>query len=302
MVTTAQGEFRRERVRTPRAARHLSAEYKENFNATFHALGHLAYEGAQVSASVLDLIGGKVLCAIDEKVALPTASVGKVLLLIEVAAQITSGELSDYTLIDKTPEDEVGDSGIWQHLQAPALPVADLAALVASSSDNLATNLLLRQIGIDRVRRRSEGLGLSRTALLDSVRDQRGPDDAPQFSVGTAAELSWLMGALYRGQIVDQHTSRRVLGWLGLNTDLSLVASAFGLDPLAHRKPDHDIQLMNKTGTDLGVRSEVGILRGPRTSVGYAVTVGFLDESMGMRLKVLEAMKIVGLDILEAVH
>ncbi|MCC6376151.1 MAG: serine hydrolase [Microbacteriaceae bacterium] len=302
MVTTTQEQFRRERVRLKRNPRHLSGEVIENFSASFNALGNLAYTGAQVSASILDLVGGKVLCAIDEKISLPTASVGKVLLLIEVAAQISSGKLSDFDLIDKTPEDEVGDSGIWQHLQAPSLPIADLAALVASTSDNLATNLLLKEVGIEAVRHRAEGLGLSRTALLDLVRDNRGPDDAPQLSVGTAAELSWLMGALYRGQVVDPLTCKRVLSWMSMNVDLSLVARAFGLDPLAHRNRDHGMLLMNKTGTDVGVRSEIGILKGPRTTVAYAVTVNFSDETMGARLRVLEALKIVGLDILEAVH
>src|SRR5690606_13931153 len=109
-------------------------------------------------------------------------------------------------------------------LQAPALPIADLGALVGATSDNLATNVVLRHVGLDAVRTRAESLGLARTALLDVVRDHRGPDDAPQLSVGSAAELSWLFAALSRGQIVDQATSQRVIGWLSLNTDLSMVA------------------------------------------------------------------------------
>jgi beta-lactamase class A len=180
--------------------------------------------------------------------------------------------------------------------------VADLGALVGATSDNLATNVLLGQIGLDAVRARAESLGLTRTALLDLVRETRGPDDAPQLSVGSAAELSWLFGALYRGQVVDEVTSRRVIGWLSLNNDLSMVASAFGLDPLSHRSVDHGIQLVNKTGTDDGVRSEVGILQGPRAAVSYAVTVKFDDDSLARRLRVLDAMRTVGIDLLEYVH
>src|SRR5690606_25369330 len=145
-------------------------------------------------------------------------------------------------------------------------------------------------------------IGLTRTALLDIVRDQRGPDDAPQLSVGSTAELAWLFGALARGQIVDATVSQRVLDWLSLGTDLSLVASAFGLDPLAHRQPDHDIQLINKTGTDTGVRSEAGVIFGPRTAVAYAVTVQFSDEALQGRLAVLDALRTIGHDLLEYVH
>ncbi|WP_255447490.1 serine hydrolase [Schumannella sp. 10F1B-5-1] len=274
----------------------------ENFIGTFTALGDLAYEGARVSASVVDLDTGRPLVSIDDRIVLPTASIGKVLLLIEVSARLTQRDFSGYGILDKTHKDAVGDSGIWQHLQAPSLPVADLAALVGSNSDNVATNVLLREIGLPAVRQRAESLGLTRTALLDIVRSQRGPDDAPQLSVGSTAELAALFGRLARGEVVDSLTSSRVLGWLSLGTDFSMVASAFGLDPLAHRATDHGLLLVNKTGTDDGVRAEVGVLRGPRTAVCYSVSIQFKDANIWSRLRVLDTMRTVGFDLLEYVH
>lgn len=302
MVTPIRDQVRRERVRTKREPRHRGTGGAKSFASTFTALGMLGYEKSHVSASVLDLGTGLVLCSIDDRIVLPTASIGKVLLLIEVSARLTAREFSGYGILDKSPRDAVSNSGLWQHLQAPSLPITDLGALVGATSDNLATNVLLRQVGLDAVRARTESLGLARTALLDLVRESRGPDDAPQLSVGSTAELSWLFGALYRGQIVDEVTSRRVIGWLSLNTDLSMVSSAFGLDPLSHRASDHGIQLVNKTGTDHGIRSEVGILQGPRGAVSYAVTVQFEDDSLSQRLRVLDAMRTVGLDLLEYVN
>ena len=274
----------------------------ENFSSGFGALGELAFAGAAVSAHVLDLRSGITLVSIDDRIVLPTASVGRVLLLIEASARITAREASGYGILDKTPVDAVGDSGLWNQLQAPAFPVADVAALVGATGDNLATNVLLRHIGLQAVRARGESLGLTRTALLDLVRKNRGPDDAPQLSVGSTAELAWLFSALSRGLIVDQATSNRVLGWLSLGSDLSMVASAFGLDPLAHRIADHGIQLVNATGTDAGVRSEVGLLSGSRTGVAYAVTVQFVDSGLATRLRVLDAMRTFGFDLLEYVH
>jgi len=293
---------RTNRVKHARGGRHVGKPGAEDFSRTFTALGSLAYEGSQVSANVVDLATGRILVSIDDRIVLPTASIGKVLLLIEVSARLTNRDFTGYGILDKTPRDSVGDSGIWQHLQAPALPVGDLATLVGATSDNLATNLLLRQVGLDAVRARTESLGLARTALLDVVRDKRGPDDAPQLSVGSTAELSWLLGALARGEIVDSMTSQRVMGWLSLNTDLSMVASAFGLDPLAHRGTDHDVLLVNKTGTDEGVRAEAGALRGRRTAVSYAVTVQFADDSLQQRLRVMDAMRTMGTDLLEFVY
>jgi beta-lactamase class A len=272
-----------------------------DFTDGFTALAHLALDGAQVSARVIDLFTGKALLSVDDHIVLPTASVGKVLLLLEVAARLGAAGQSRYELLDRTPEDLVGDSGVWQHLNAPSLPISDLAALVAAASDNLATNVLLRAVGLDAVRRRAELLGLKRTALLDRVRDRRGPDDAPQLSVGSTAELATLFARIARGEAVDRLVSSRVSDWLALNTDLSLVASAFALDPLAHLRSDHGLSLINKTGSDQGVRSEAGVLRGPRRSVAYAVTVTFDDDSHIRRLSVLQAMRTIGLDVLEYV-
>ena len=290
------------RVRSRAPGRHLHDERATIFKNTFTALGKLAYEGAQVSANITDLSSNTTLVSIDDRIVLPTASIGKILLLIEISARLTAQDFSGYGILDKSIRDSVGDSGIWQHLQAPALPVADLATLVGATSDNLATNLLLKQVGLEAVRARTESLGMSRTALLDFVRDDRGPDDAPQLSVGSTAELSRLFGQLARGEVIDPGTSQRVTGWLSLNCDLSMVASAFGLDPLSHRMPDHSTLLINKTGTDLGVRSEAGALKGRRAAVSYAVSIQFDDDSLEKRLRVLEAMRTIGEEILEYVH
>jgi beta-lactamase class A len=302
VVTSSQGSERRARHASIRRGRHRTEEPNENFARGFNALGELALAGVQVSARATDLATGKVLFSVDDHVVMPTASIGKVLLLVEVASRLVGTNSEAFTVLDRAPRDSVGDSGIWQHMQSPSLPLADLAALIGATSDNLATNVLIRYVGLEAVRARTEALGLTRTALLDLVRDHRGPDDAPQLSIGSAKELTWLFASLARGEVVSPDVSQRVVGWLSLNSDLSMVASAFGLDPLAHRMPDHGVLLMNKTGTDGGVRSEVGVLRGPRASVAYAVSMYFADTMLSSRLAVLDGMHQVGLDLLEYVH
>lgn len=286
----------------PTSARHRAGDRAPSFRSSFRALGGLAYEGAKVSVAAVDLQSGQSVFAVDERIVLPTASIGKILLLIEVSARLNERSISDYAIIDRAGQDAVADSGIWQHLQAPALPIADLAALVGATSDNVATNALLRHIGLDSVRARTESLGLVRTALLDVVRETRGPDHAPHLSVGSTAELAWLFYALAHGHIIDPPTSQRVLGWLSLNTDLSMVASAFGRDPLAHRDVEHSTWMVNKTGSGDGVRSEAGVLRGPRGGLAYAVSVHFEERDLQSRLRVLEALRVFGLDLLEFVH
>lgn len=301
-VTDVKDPQRRGRRSSERVGRRLSGERNENFGRGFERLGDLALQGVQVSARAVCLSTGRVLFSADDHVVMPTAGVGKVLLLIEVAARLQDPDFNSLTLLERTPADAVAGTGIWQHMQAPTLPIADLAALVGANSDNLATNVLLREIGLDAVRARAESIGLRKTALLDKVRDRRGPDEAPQLSVASANELTWLFSALARGEVVSPAVSQRVIGWLSLGTDLSMVASSFGLDPQSHREADHGILLVNKTGGDVGIRAEAGVLRGPRSSVAYAVFMSFADTRLAARLAVLEGMRAVGTDLLEYVH
>lgn len=306
MVAANSHHERRERLRSPKGGRHRGEGGSQRFSSGFSALATLALEGSKVSASVIDLSSGKVLVSIDDTVVLPIASLGTVLLLVEVSARITADTSNALSILEKPGgPGAVADaemSGIWNQLHVPALPVSDLAALVGATNDSVATNVLLGQIGLDSVRARTDSLGLSRTALIDKVRTTRGPDDAPQVSVGATAELTRLIASLARGEVVDAITSRRVLGWLEKNADLSLVASAFGLTPLSRIGDDQGVQLVNKTGSDRGVRAEVGVVRGTRAAVCYALTVNFTDSSLAARLRVLEAMRVFGHDVLDYVH
>lgn len=286
---------------TSGTGRHSVGGDEHRFATGFEALAGLADHGAQVSANVLDRRTGRTLLSIDDRRAMPTASLGRILLLIEVSARMTAKQAAGFGIVDRSVSDAAAGAGLWRHLQAPVLPLVDLAVLVGAVDDNVASNTLLRRIGLESVRSRAESLGLVTTSLLDRVRDSRGPDDAPHPSVGAAAELTWLVTALSRGRIVDHATSCRVLDWLSNGVDLSMVASGFGLDPLAHRAADHGILLTNATGSGRGVRTEVGLLSGPRGDVAYALTVQFADTSLAARREVLGAMRVLGLDLLEYV-
>ena len=240
--------------------------------------------GTSWGVCLRDASTGEVLAAHDADAVLRTASVGKLLLLLEVAA---GGHDLDAPL-SRSAVPPVADSGLWQHLRTDVLPVHDAAALVGAVSDNLATNALLHLVGLDAVDRRRAALGLTATRLHDVVRDVRGPQDPPTLSSGTAGELSRLAAELHAGRVEG---AERVRQWLAAGADLSMVASAWGLDPLAHVEADRGLRAWGKTGTDLGVRADVGVLAGPRRAVAWAVLSAFADDR---RDDVLAAMAEVG--------
>jgi beta-lactamase class A len=225
---------------------------------------------------------------------LRTASIGKILLLLETARQIEEGVLDPAEMLRKRPELAVADSGLWQHLATGALPVADVATLIGAVSDNFATNVLLDRIGAGPLAELTARLGLRETALNDRVRNKREAHHPPTLSNGSAAELAGLMGGLARRELVSAAVSERVDGWLATNTDLSMVAAGIDLDPLAHVVPERGWLLRNKTGTDTGIRADVGYLVREQRMIAYAVLANWEPSAHEATSEVLAGMRAIG--------
>ena len=237
-------------------------------------------------------------------VACATASIGKTLLLVSIADLVVSGGLDPRRPVSRTTAEPVADSGLWQHLGTDTLTVDDACVLVGSVSDNLATNVLIEVVGLDRVRQTAEQLGLSTTRLLDLVRDSRGPEHPPALSVGTALELHRLCSELAAPRTFSVEVAQRVRSWLALGTDLSMVAGAFGLDPLAHTQGDRGFSLWHKTGTNVGVRCDIGAVSCGARQLSWAVLANWEpeDDSDRTRDAVLSAMGQIGLRVRRALE
>ena len=287
--------------RSGRRPSRRTASVRRTFTATLRALDELAIEGARVSVHISDLDRGTVVLSGDDFVTQPVAGLGVVPLLIEVAAGFEAGTIDPLEIIERDSVAPTAVQGVWQRLKAPALPLIDLAVLTATGGDELAANALLDRVGLDAVRGRLENLGLRRSALLDRLRDDRGPDDAPHFALGSARDLAAVFGALVNSEIVNAAVSAQVAEWLSFNQDLSLVASATGLDPFAHEDDEHGLLFINKTGRDDGIRVEAGVLAGPRAGLAYALIVCFDDLSVMHRLRAHEAFRTLGVELMEYV-
>lgn len=248
---------------------------------------------ADWSIVVRDAVTDEILLGHQASRQLRTASIGKVFLLIEVARLADQGELDLEERLSWQDDEWVADSGLLYLLGQEDRTVADLCVLVGAVSDNLATNVLVRRIGIDAIARMSRGLDCQDSALLDRIRANRDPQDPPTLSVGTAAELSLVMARLHRGQVVNVSVSARVLRWLAAGSDLSMVAAAFDLDPLAHAEPDRGITVVNKTGTISTARIDIGTVSGPAGTVAYAVGANWAAGT-DLRDDVLGCMRSIG--------
>lgn len=232
----------------------------------------------------------------DEDRVLPTASAAKILVLMAAASAMESGELGPDDTLSRSTVTPVADSGIWQFLDVDALPASGVAHLVGAASDNWATNVLIARLGgVERVQGMAADLTIPGVALHDIVRDVRASAHPATLNSGSARGYADLLVRLWTDTDLHPAVAARVRSWLRDGLDLSMVGSAFGLDPLAHHDPDRGYGFFNKTGTDLGTRVDVGVVTGPARTLVYAAIARWDEEAdPALRDDILAAMRLFG--------
>ena len=159
-----------------------------------------------VGIAIEDLTSGERF-AVNDSMVFPQASAIKVALLLELLRQADSGALSLRERIEVTAAQQVGGDGVVQSFadRGSALSLHDLAVLMATLSDNTATNVLIARVGMANVNRRLDGMGLGAIRLR---RPMMRPDESARGNenVATPRAAAHLMARLAR---CDLPMSRR---------------------------------------------------------------------------------------------
>jgi beta-lactamase class A len=140
----------------------------------------------------------------------PTASSIKLALLYELYHQAEEGRI-DLGEVTQPPAARVRGGGILQELgPRVSLSWRDLAVLMIGWSDNEATNVLARRVGMDAVNRRLDALGLPRTRLRRQMMDleaaRRGDEN-----VSTPHEIARLAGIIASGKGLGPERAKDLL-------------------------------------------------------------------------------------------
>jgi beta-lactamase class A len=195
----------------------------------------------------------------------PTASSIKLAVLHELYRQAGEGRL-DLAEGTRPPLPRVRGGGILQELgDRVSLTWRDLAVLMIGWSDNEATNLLVRRVGMDAVNRRLDGLGLTRTRLrrlmMDLEAARRGDEN-----VGTPREMARLAGIVAAGEGLAP----------GLARDVLAVASVPDEGSSFRRGLPEGVRAVSKPGALEGVRCEAAWVDVPGRPYEAAIMTAFL--------------------------
>jgi beta-lactamase class A len=163
--------------------------------------------------------------------------------------------------------DFVEDSPYFETLPAgTAVSWAEIARQMMIVSDNLATNLFIRQLGLARIQAWITAEGLSQTRIeremVDLAARARGIDNWT-----TPADMAQLMKQLVRGRLHSPDTAgqARMLAILHQQQDCEKI-------PFLFRPP---IQVANKPGELPGNRSDVGYVHNDQHEIVMAL---FCDQ------------------------
>src|SRR5690349_1524582 len=122
---------------------------------------------------------------------MPTASVIKVGIMAELYRQVEAGDVDLSRRLTVTKEDSYGGTGVLKEFEPGVEPtILDLCRMMIIVSDNVATGMLVRLLGKDRINRSFADWGLTHTELVWNI---KLGEDIRRYAVSTPRELGRLM-------------------------------------------------------------------------------------------------------------
>ncbi|WP_157252203.1 serine hydrolase [Nonomuraea typhae] len=223
------------------------------------------------------------------------ASVFKIPIVLEYARQAAKGELERTERLTVTAADKDGGIGTSGLADDVSLTLRDLAHLTLTLSDNAATDVLLRRVGLDRVHATLAELGLPRTRLIggcaelfDQVRQELGGADLENLTEAqirplavrdperttssTPREITALLSLIWRDEAGPAEACAEVRRIMGQQVWPHRLTAGF----------DESVKVSGKTGTLWGVRNEAGVVEYP-DGRRYAVAVFLRTTKLGLR-------------------
>ena len=200
---------------------------------------------------------------------MPTASLIKVAVLIELYQQAQEDKLKLTDRVRLRAADKVPGSGILtEHFSDGAdFSLRDAARLMIAFSDNTATNLVLDRVGVKSVNRRMEAWGFPNTRINAKVylgsTTSVAPERTRRYGLGstTAREMVELLEQLQMSERCRPFCKQAILNHLAKNADK---------DKFKRFLPA-DVVVMHKDGSTRDTRTDAGLIHTPAGIVAVCV-------------------------------
>jgi beta-lactamase class A len=196
---------------------------------------------------------------------MPTASVIKVGIMAELYRQGRAGEIDLQTRMRVEPGDWYGGTGVLKELMPGIEPmVADLCRLMIIVSDNVATGMLVKRLGKDRINASFRDWGLPRTELVMTM--ELG-GDIRRYAVSTPRELGRLYELIATDGFLTPEDCATIRDHLGRQQHLEQIPRGLPYNQFA-TEVGHEqaVRVYNKIGNYMGVRVDAALITTPAVS------------------------------------
>jgi beta-lactamase class A len=239
----------------------------QSLRADLHRL--VLHFPASSAVEVMDLSTGYHI-GYNAAAAMPAASTIKVPVMVEVFRQLEEGrfDLERHVTLLASDKD-YGSGDLCDDPVGSTYTVDDLLAKMIDISDNTATNMLIRLVGLRNINREMVDLGLRRTRLRGYVRtDSWGVRQALESS---PADMVHLLAMMAKRELVDDWSSNEMISILEEDQINSLLP-----EPLPE-----GIAIAHKTGSFFDTLNDVGIVYGDAPYVIAVMTTHLPSLDMG---------------------
>lgn len=204
--------------------------------------------GGRLGLAFLELEGAQRLL-IDAHESFPAASLLKIPILMELYQCAARGELNLDSPIRVEAADLVGGAGVIQFLKPGHLfSLRELAWLAVVVSDNLASNLLIRVVGLDRINQGLERMGLHSTRMNRKFMQEPAAPESDNLT--TPHDMAQCLAGLYHSRFLPPAQSREILEIMSHQQFTEMIPS---------RLPQ-GIRVANKTGLITASRLDAAVV------------------------------------------
>ena len=179
-----------------------------------------------------------------------------------------------------TDADRTGGSGVLAHMDAGVSPtLRDLAYLMMSISDNVATNILIDRVGMEEVNRTMRSLGMSNSVLARPMRGRLAVSGEKE-NIAFPGEYAAMVQAILGDRAASAASCAAMLELMEKQQNDRRIARHL---PRGEARP----RWGTKTGSNTGVVNDVGYVFMP---AGAVVIAAFLRDVVDP----LEGERIIG--------
>ncbi len=207
-------------------------------------------------------------------VRVPSASVIKVPILMSLMEKVQANEMSLSEVHRLTNAEKAGGSGVLMNAsEGKMLTIREIAQEMIRTSDNTATNILIRKIGMETINQNLMKWGVTKTRLNRVMMDIDAVKQGRENYINVL-EINALLRMIYDKKVANPILCDEMIGMLKNCEDATTIPSQL----------PKDLTIAHKTGTLAYVRGDAAIVFTTQPFVVSIFVEGFDKEATAEKI------------------